>query len=126
MKLTQRTVSHLRDTADGLCLVATCSADHKKPQFPPLEFIHGDRAPVDVLIGPIGKLYTYTVVHVGKDKPPYGLAMVDFEPGVRAFGRLVLDIGTTPDLDCNVRVVPFTLPDGSADYAFELVQGDRS
>ncbi len=126
MKLTQRTDSYLRDTADGLCLVATRSADRKEPQFPPLEFIHGDAVPEEILIGPIGKLYTYTVVHVGKDKPPYGLAMVDFEPGVRVFGRLVLDSGIAPDFGCDMRVVPFTLPDGSTDYAFEPVQGDRS
>ena len=38
-------------------------------------------------IGPFGRLYTCTVVHPGKGSEPYGLAMVDFEPGVRAKGR---------------------------------------
>lgn len=125
MKLTKRTASHMRDTPEGLCLVASRSPDRREPQFPPLEFIHGGAPQEEVLIGPIGKLYTYTVVHAGRDQPPYGLAMADFAPGVRAFGRLVLDSGIAPDFGCAIRVVPFALPDGSTDYAFRPVEGNR-
>jgi uncharacterized OB-fold protein len=126
MKLTKRTASHLRETPDGLCLVATRNAGRKDAQFPPLEFMHGDALPQEVLLGPTGTLYSYTVVSAGKDIAPYGLAMVDFAPGVRAFGRVMLDAGVAPAFDGAVRVVPFTLPDGTADYAFEPIHGDRS
>ncbi|WP_382327514.1 hypothetical protein ACFJGX_00395 [Hydrogenophaga sp. UC242_50] len=44
--------------------------------------------------------------------------MVDFEPGVRAFGRLLFD-AEPPAIGSRVRVVPFSLPDGTPDYAFQ-------
>lgn len=87
-------------------------------QFPPVEFVHNDQRVTDVELGPTGSLYSFTVVHPGKDKPPYGLAMVDFEPGVRAFGRLLFD-AEPPAIGSRLRVVPFTLPDGMPDYAFQ-------
>lgn len=93
--------------------------NEKAPQFPPSEYsIDGEHA-ADVLLGPKGRLYSYSVIHPGKDKAPYALAMVDFV-NVRAFGRLVFE-GAPPALDCEVRVVPFTLADGEADYAFQEV-----
>ncbi len=106
-----------------MVLVATRTASHPQPQFPPLEFVHNDEPVEEVTIGPKGTLYTYTVVHPGKDKTPYALAMVDFELNVRAFGRLILDAGKAPKIGSTVRVVPFDMADGTADYAFEAVTG---
>ena len=122
MRLKQRTGSHFQSAADGLQLIATRGASDAPLQFPPQFFIHGDQAVEEVPIGPQGVLYTYSVVHPGRDKATYGLAMVDFAPGVRAFGRLLLNGGTELRLGASVRVVPFELPDGDADYAFEAVE----
>ena len=124
MRPTLRTDSHIRPTEGGLLLVATRTARHPQLRFPPAQFVHADEAVEEVTLGPLGRLYTYTVVHPGKDAKPYALAMVDFEPGVRAFGRLVIGDGQPPRIDGTVRVVPFELPDGSADYAFEAVTGE--
>lgn len=87
------------------------------PQFPPTEYLLDDQQATDIVLGPTGRLYSCTIVHPGKDKTPYGLAMVDFGD-VRAFGRLLFD-GKPPAIDSIVRVVPFTLPDGAPDYAFQ-------
>ena len=122
MRLKQRTGSHFQSAADGLQLIATRGASDAPLQFPPQFFIHGDQAVEEVPIGPQGVLYTYSVVHPGRDKATYGLAMVDFAPGVRAFGRLLLNGGTELRLGASVRVVPFELPDGDADYAFAVVE----
>lgn len=123
MKLCKRTEPHFRMTENGMLLIATRTARHPQLQFPPLEYVHGDEPVEDVPIGPFGQLYTYTVVHPGKDREPYGLAMVDFEPGVRAFGRLICKDGQAPAINSTMRIVPSELPDGSADYAFEAVTG---
>lgn len=117
MKISQRTQPCFRDSPRGMVLVATRTAGHD-PQFPPIEFLHGDEPAVEIELGPSGRLYSYSVVHAGKDRPPYALAMVDFEPGVRAFGRLLFE-GRAPALDSTVRVVPFALTDGTPDYAFQ-------
>jgi uncharacterized OB-fold protein len=118
MRLTQRTESHFRETPDGMLLLATRPAGGAPPQFPPLEFMHGDAVVEALPIGPVGVLYTYSIVHLGRDKPPYGLAMVDFEPGVRVFGPLCFEPGQEPALGAAMKIVPHTLPDGQADYAF--------
>jgi len=123
MRLTQRTASHLKETADGLRLLAAQRAGSSEPiQFPPPEFMHGDADIVEVPLGPTGVLYTYTVVHPGRDKTPYALAMVDFEPGVRVFGRLMLATDAQLPLGSTVRLIPHSLPDGEADYAFAALE----
>ena len=122
MKLAKRTESHFRDTPEGMVLVANRSAPGAELQFPPSEFIHGDAVPQEVVIGPVGALYTYSIVHVARDSGPYGRARVDFEPGVRVFGRMLYTPGQEPALGSAMKVVPFTLPDGVADYAFQAVQ----
>lgn len=119
MKISKRAGVHFRESEGAMVLVAT-SVNGRPAQFPPIEYLHGDDRSQDVELGPSGRLYSFTVVHAGKDKAPYALAMVDFEPGVRAFGRLLLD-GRAPALDSEVRVVRFALADGSPDYAFEGV-----
>lgn len=121
MKLRQRTPSHLQDTAAGLVLCATRTSADATPQFPPLAFVHGDVAVEEVPLGPLGVLYTYSVVHPGRDKPAYGLAMVDFEPGVRVFGPMRFEPGLEPALGATMKIVAHTLSDGQADYAFEAL-----
>lgn len=123
MKLKRRSNAHLRQTDAGMVLIATRTARHPQLQFPPLEFVHDDEPVEEVAIGPQGTLYTCTIVHPGKNTEPYGLAMVDFEPNVRAFGRLVLDGGNAPGIGSAVCVVPYEMADGSADYAFAAVSG---
>lgn len=117
MKIIKRTESHFRETTGGMVLVATRVAG-QPAQFPPIEFVHDDQQVEDIALGPTGALYSFTIVHPGKEKPPYGLAMVDFEPGVRAFGRLLFDV-QPPAIGSRLRVVPLALPDGTPDYAFQ-------
>lgn len=100
-----------------MVLVATRVGD-KPAQFPPLVFLQGDEQAEEIELGPTGRLYSYTVVHPGKDRAPYALAMVDFQPDVRAFGRMLFD-GQPPAIGCALRVVHFALPDGTPDYAFQ-------
>jgi hypothetical protein len=126
VKLSKRTEPHFRMTENGMLLIATRTASHPQLQFPPMDCVHGEESVEEVPIGPFGKLYTYTVVHPGKDNPPYGLAMVDFEPGVRAFGRLICTDGKAPAISSVVRIVPSELPDGSADYAFQVVTDENA
>jgi uncharacterized OB-fold protein len=123
MRLKQRSGLHFRSDPHGLQLIATRGPGDAPLQFPPQSFVHRDQVVEEVPIGPMGVLYTYSVVHPGRDKPPYGLAMVDFNPGVRAFGRLLLKKGPELQPGVAVRVVPSNLPDGEADYAFEAVGG---
>jgi len=117
LKIIKRTESPFRETPGGMVLVATRVAG-QPPQFPPIEFVHGDKKVEDIELGPTGSLYSFTIVHPGKEKQPYGLAMVDFEPGVRAFGRLLFG-ARPPAIGSQMRVVPFALSDGTPDYAFQ-------
>ena len=63
------------------------------------------------------------IVHVDRERGPYALAMVDFEPGVRAFGPMVYEEGKEPPLGATMQVIHHSLPDGSPDYAFQEVAG---
>jgi uncharacterized OB-fold protein len=125
MQITRCPGGHVRQTTEGTLLVAVRVGDGEL-RFPPPEFVHGGAATSEVLIGPIGSLYTFTTVYPGKDVPAYSLAMVDFAPGLRVFGRLLHDAQHPAALDAPVRIVPATLPDGSADYAFEPLPGVRA
>lgn len=123
VRLCRRKAAHIRETAWGMVLVATRSPGRDELQFPPAEYVHDDEAPQNVLIGPIGRLYAYTVIHSARgDEPPRFLAMVDFEPGVRVFGPL-LQGGGPPEIDGDVLVVPYAFPDGARDYAFRAGPG---
>jgi uncharacterized OB-fold protein len=117
LKISKREGAPFRETPNGMVLVATRVAQHP-PQFPPIEYVHDDQRVEEIDLGPTGTLYSYSVAHASKDKPPYALAMVDFEPGVRAFGRLLYDT-QAPAIGAAVRVVPCALADGTADYAFQ-------
>jgi uncharacterized protein len=117
LKVSKRTEPHFRETPAGMALVATRIAP-SPVQFPPVEFVHDGQQVEEIELGPAGRLYSYTIVHPGKDRSPYCLAMVDFEQDVRVFGRLLLD-GRPPAIGSAVRVVPFALADGTPDYAFQ-------
>lgn len=119
MQPTRRTDPYWRDSPRGMVLVATRTAGIAAAQFPPAEFLVEGVTLEEVELGPEGVLYSFTVVHAGKDQPPYALAMVDFKEGVRAFGRLVDYPAAT--IGSNVRVVPFALPDNTPDYAFSPI-----
>lgn len=118
MKILPSTQPHFELHANHMTLLASQDPLSGETQFPPAEWVRENHPPITLRIGPTGRLYTYTVVHPGKAVAPYGLAFVDFEPGVRVFGRLLLDGECRPDVDSEVQVVPFTLLDGSPDYAF--------
>lgn len=123
MMITKRTKSHIVNTQDGLTLLANRKGANLDWQFPPAEFFLGDTPDEEILLGPKGVLYTYSIVHVDRERGTYALAMVDFEPGVRAFGHMVYEAGKEPPLGATMQVVPHTLADGSADYAFEQATG---
>ncbi|MEY4249674.1 MAG: hypothetical protein RJA87_1307 [Pseudomonadota bacterium] len=127
MRITQRTDAYLRESIDGLQLLATRRAGTDEPfQFPPQEYIHGTNEVVELPIGPTGVLYSFTVVHPGRDKQSYALAMVDFAPGLRVFGKLLLASDAQLALGSTVRLVPYQLPDGEPDYAFAPLEGGAS
>ncbi len=123
MKITKRSTSHIAQTQDGLALVVSRNSDDANWQFPPAEFIVGDVPDQEMVLSTQGVLYTYSVVHVDRERGPYALAMVDFEPGVRAFGPLVYEVGKEPPLGATMEVMAYALKDGTADYAFRQSTG---
>jgi uncharacterized OB-fold protein len=121
MLLTPRVRPHFLQTAQGFQLLATRSRRNVQPQFPPQAFEMADDFVEDLPLGPMGRLYSYTVVAASKTAPSYGLAMVDFEPGVRVFGPLMLGPNAAaPELGVQVCLVPHVLSDGTGDYAFHM------
>ena len=121
MNLSKREGSHFREVDGNLELIGTVSSRAAHPRFPPADYSLGGIQNEDVSLGSRGILYTYTIVHPGKDRAPYGLAMVDFPGQVRVFGRLLIDPESTVVLEKAVKVVPWEFPDGTKDYAFALV-----
>ncbi|MFM0374803.1 Zn-ribbon domain-containing OB-fold protein [Paraburkholderia aspalathi] len=121
MNLSKREGSHFREMDGSLELIGTVSSRAARPRFPPADYSLGGVQNEDVSLGSRGTLYTYTIVHPGKDRAPYGLAMVDFPGQVRVFGRLLIDVESTVVLESSVKVVPWEFPDGIKDYAFALV-----
>ena len=117
MNIFKRERGHIRDTESGRQLIA--DAVGQTPQFPPADF-YLDAVPSEILLPRTGTLYTYTVVHDAKGGR-YGLAMVDFDGGVRVFGRLLNTDVAACELGATVGVVPYQLHDGAEDYAFEVL-----
>jgi hypothetical protein len=117
---------HFRETAEGLRLVANRADAVSEFAFPPTQF-WGDASvvPEVLLIENEGTLYTFTVVHLGRDRPPYMLGMVDFECGMRVFGPLLAPSGSRPSIGARVRTVAHPLPDGTPDYAFSVEGGNH-
>ena len=123
MKITKRSTNHIAQTPDGLALVASRNSDGANWQFPPADFTLGDVPDQEIVLSSKGVLYTYSIVHVDRERGPYALAMVDFEPGVRAFGPLVYEVGKEPPLGATMEVMAYALKDGTADYAFRQSTG---
>ncbi|CAN7595043.1 Zn-ribbon domain-containing OB-fold protein [Acidovorax delafieldii] len=116
--LKKRSTRHIVQAPEGLALLATRSRSDAPWQFPPAEFILNEATHEEMLLAPKGILYTYSIVHLSRDTKPYALAMVDFEPGVRAFGPMLYEPGDEPPIGAVMEVVPHTLEDGFEDYAF--------
>jgi len=55
-------------------------------------------------LSPDGRLYTYTIIHPGRDAEPYTICFVDFPEGVRVFGRLDIPTAQRPALGMAVSV----------------------
>lgn len=118
MEITKYMEPHWRVEADGMVLVGARNPATGAVRFPPPEFLQVGESAEPESIGGEGRLYTFTTVHPGK-APAYSLAMVDFRHDLRIFGRLTWRGDAPPAIGAALRVIPFTLPDGAADYAFE-------
>lgn len=122
MEITKYPESHFRADADGLTLLGARDRATGALRFPPPEFLQAGEAAQPEAMGASGCLYTFTTVHPGK-APAYALGMVDFDNGLRVFGRLAWPEGSQPAIGDAVRAVAATLPDGTPDYAFAPLQG---
>lgn len=80
MIIAKRNQSHIRRLASGSILVGDSGPNGVT--LPPADFFF-DSTPAGALIGPVGEVYTYTVVR-GSKAQNYALAMIDF-PQQRAF-----------------------------------------
>ncbi|KJK23186.1 hypothetical protein UB46_17255 [Burkholderiaceae bacterium 16] len=118
MIIEKRNRHHIRQLTSGSVLVGDSGPNG--PTFPPADFYFGS-PPGEALIGPIGEIYTYTIVH-GSNAPSYALAMVDFPQDVRVFGRVVGDASRV-QIGARATVVPFPRADGEDDYAFSVEEG---
>ena len=118
MIIAKRDRHHIRQLGSGIVLVGD-SGPHG-PVFPPTDF-YFDSTPEEALIGPVGDIYTYTVVH-GSNAQSYALAMVDFPHNVRVFGRVVGEVSRLR-IGARVKVVPYSLAPGEDDYAFSIEEG---
>ncbi len=77
-------------------------------RFPPLPATSPLAAGSEwVELQPIGRLYSFTVVHAAPKlgKPPVPLGLVDFDEGLRVFGRLHYAPGRRPLIGEALRVV---------------------
>ncbi len=126
MKITKRLSSHISKTPHGLALLASRSRDDVNWQFPPAEFTLGDVPDQESVLSTHGVLYTYSIVHVDRERGPYALAMVDFEPDVRVFGPMIYEPGKEPPLGATMEVTAYALKDGSEDYAFRQSKGSAA
>lgn len=122
MELAKYSEGYLGQGPNGLVLQGARYRATGEIRFPPPEFLHGGEIAEPVSMGSEGRIYTFTTVHPGK-APAYSLAMVDFQNGLRVFGRLLQQEGSPLAIGDAVRAVSFTLPDGTADYAFERLKG---
>jgi uncharacterized OB-fold protein len=117
---------HFRETPEGIRLIATRCLPTQDFVFPPDQFRWGPPGvQEELLLEPEGVLYSFTVVHLGRDKAPYALAMVDFPGGLRVFGPLLFEPGTRPTIGSTVKTVAHALADGTPDYAFSVVEVSR-
>ena len=115
MIISKRDRHYIRRLTSGSVLVG--DSGPTGPTFPPADF-YFESTPEEALIGPVGEIYTYTVVH-GSSAQSYALAMVDFPRSVRVFGRVVGD-SSRLRIGAQVTVVPLPLATGEDDYAFSV------
>ncbi len=71
-----------------------------------------------------GKLATYTIVNSGptgfEDDTPYILAIVEFEGGIKIFGRLSRNIKASDiEVGMALKVIPAKLSGGRVSYEFQ-------
>lgn len=125
MEITKYPESHFRNDAEGLMLLGARDPATSALRFPPPEFLQAGEAAQPEAMGASGRLYTFTTVHPGK-APTYALGMVDFDNGLRVFGRLAWPEGCQPAIGDVVHAVAATLPDGTPDYAFAPLQGEAA
>lgn len=118
MKISKNENDHLSKDDHRLALYGT-RMPGGEVRFPPPEFVMNDEKLTPIALSTLGRLYAYTTVHPAK-APAYSLAMVDLDHGLRVFGRLV-HREAAPIIGSEVRVVPFTAPNGQRDFAFESV-----
>lgn len=124
MEITRYPESHFRIDSDGLMLLGARNRATGALCFPPPEFLQAGESAQPEAMGASGRLYTFTIVYPGK-APAYALGMVDFDNGLRVFGRLAWPQGSQPAIGAVVRTVTAMLPDGTPDYAFAPMQGDK-
>ena len=122
MEITKYPQAHFLREADGIVLLGARYRATGELRFPPPEFVHSGEVVEPEAMNPIGHLYTYTTVHPSK-AASYALGMVDFENGLRVFGRLTWPAGKEPRIGDVVRAVAAQLPDGTPDFAFAPVEG---
>jgi len=100
------------DATGAVRLLATWSPPGKALQFPPVSVPLPEPPRVQPLAAE-GRLYTYTVIHPGRDADPYTIGFVDFPEGVRVFGRLDIPAGQRPSLG-----MPIAVRAAEDDYRF--------
>ena len=98
------------------------------PQFPPkMDCPKCLSSEVEwVEIKGTGKLATYTIVNYGpsgfEEDTPYALAIVDFNDGLRVFGRLSKDIAEADmAVGMALKVAAVKLPDDKIAYEFQRI-----
>ncbi|HMO45633.1 MAG TPA: OB-fold domain-containing protein [Rubrivivax sp.] len=90
-------------------------------RFPPLPATSPLAAGSELVeLGPTGRLYSFTIVHAAPKlgKPPVPLGLVDFDEGLRIFGRMHYAQGRRPVIGETLRVVIDDSEQGPI-YAFE-------
>lgn len=122
MEITKYPEPHFGPTPDGITLLGARYRDTGDLRFPPPEFLQSGEAAGAEALGTQGRLYTFTTVYPGK-APAYMLGMVDFDNGLRVFGRLTWPEGAEPAIGDVVRTAAATLPNGTPDYAFAPLKG---
>jgi len=85
MIIAKRNQSHIRRLASRSVLMGDFGPNGVT--FPPADF-YFDSTPADALIGPVGEVYAYTVVH-GSNARNYASATADLAGGCAFFGEAI-------------------------------------
>lgn len=98
-----------------LLLATAFDAQTRLHHFPPPAF--GADQMMECLVGPYGKLYTFTRVHQAQGGTSHCLGFADFAGNVRLLGRIRSN--TEPQIGDTVVIVAIDPHDFSAGYVFE-------